>query len=396
MVATVGGGAGSSEAARAWKPEPGAAVGVRLLGGDATLTGIGTITYVDGDRILAFGHPMFQAGTVDMPLVSAEVHTLVPSTYISFKLGSPIGDVGALVQDRRPGVAGLLDSRAPTVPIRVAVDLPGYERADYRYEALRDKRLTPVLASWAVSNSFLDRGPSTGETTVRFRMNVDLEGADDLAVENVYASGSVLGDVTEGVLFPLQVLANNNIARPEVNGVDVSLVAEDGRRAVRIERIRIERGEVRPGEEVRGAVTFRHYQGETEERPVALSLPDDVPEGRLLLRVCDAPSSEDWDSKRAPNRFAAKTIDDLVRILEELRTNDAAYIQLFSSAEGVTVNGREMPRLPASRLAVIGGSLHDGDGAFIKGAVVAADTLRTDAYVTGCKSLNVDVNRTAP
>lgn len=395
LVATAGGGGGKGTATD-WKAEPGAAVGVRLLGGDATLTGIGTVTWVDGDRILAFGHPMFQAGTVNMPLVSAEVHTLIPSAYVSFKLGSPIGVVGALVQDRRTGVAGAIGEASPTVPIDVVVESEGAGRREYHYDALQDKRLTPVLVSWAVSNSILDRGKATGDATARVRMRVDFDGASDLEMENVYASGSVVADVGEDVVFPLQVLANNPIAEAKVNSVRVEVTTFAGRQVSRIERVRVERAEVKPGGEVRGDVTLRRFQGETETRSFVLPIGEDMPEGKLLLRVCDAASSEDWDTKRAPNRFATKEIDGLVRILEELRTNESVYVQLFAPADGVTVDGREMPSLPESRLTVLGAALHDDDGAFVKGSVVASETIRTDAVVTGCKSLSVVIDRAAP
>ncbi|MFH1680491.1 MAG: SpoIVB peptidase S55 domain-containing protein [Candidatus Eisenbacteria bacterium] len=396
MVPTAGGSGESSGARNDWKPLPGAAVGVRLLSGDANITAVGTITWVDDDRLLAFGHPFFLSGSVKLPLVSVDVHTLVPSLFVSFKLGSPVETVGALLEDRRPGVAGLLGASAPTVPIEVSVEVPGVERHEYRYEAVDEKRLTPLLVSWAVRNSILHRESAAGERTVRIRLFVDLEGAEDLERENIYSSGSVLGEMDDDILVPLQVLANNRLARPKVNSVRAEVTVRDGRRSARIERLDLEKGRVRPGEKVRGAVTLRLYQDETETRRFELDLPSDLPDGKLLLRACDAASSEEWDSKRSPNRFATKDINGVVRILEELRTNESVFLQLFSPGEGVTIDGREMPGLPGSRLAVLGAELHADDGDFVKGSVVASETMRLDAVVSGCRSLPVIVDRAAP
>jgi len=396
MVATAGGsGAGGGDLID-WSPRPGAAVGVRLLGGDATLAGIGTVTWVDGDRVLAFGHPMFQAGRVNLPLVSAEVHTLIPSRFVSFKLGSPIEEIGALVQDRRPGVLGDLSARAPTIPVDVVVDIPGVERHEYHYDAMDDKRLTPFLVSWAVQNSVLYREQAIGEGTVQARVFVDLEGTDDLVRENVYASTVVLRDLGDDILFPLQVLENNPLARADIVGIQVEVTATTGRRSARIEEIELEKGRLRPGETVRGSVTLRHYQGETETRRFALPLPPDAAEGKLLLRVCDAASSEEWDSKRSPHRFATKEIGGLVRILRDLRTNEGIYVQLFGPERGVTIDGREMPLLPESRIRVIGAPLHADDGDYVSGRVVASETIRLDAFITGCKALPIYVDRSAP
>ncbi|MBI2298573.1 MAG: hypothetical protein HYU66_06405 [Armatimonadetes bacterium] len=52
---------------------PGAAVAVTIGSGDIDLTAIGTVTYVDGDTVLAFGHPFFGFGAVDIPMATASM-----------------------------------------------------------------------------------------------------------------------------------------------------------------------------------------------------------------------------------------------------------------------------------------------------------------------------------
>ncbi|MEO5880512.1 MAG: SpoIVB peptidase S55 domain-containing protein, partial [Candidatus Eisenbacteria bacterium] len=63
--------------------EPGDAVAVDVLRGDLQLSAIGTVTYRDGDRILIFGHPFFQAGDVRLPLSTATITTIVASSQSS-------------------------------------------------------------------------------------------------------------------------------------------------------------------------------------------------------------------------------------------------------------------------------------------------------------------------
>ena len=83
-------------------------IGVRLAGGDVNMTGLGTVTWLEGDRVHAWGHPFFQIGDVEMPLVSGYVHTIVPSSALSFKLGSGAEIVGTATGDRRSGIFGRL------------------------------------------------------------------------------------------------------------------------------------------------------------------------------------------------------------------------------------------------------------------------------------------------
>ena len=46
-------------------------------------TGMGTVTYNDGKRMLAFGHPFFNLGPVDMPMAKSEILMVFSSSAIS-------------------------------------------------------------------------------------------------------------------------------------------------------------------------------------------------------------------------------------------------------------------------------------------------------------------------
>src|SRR5262249_2645876 len=64
MTPMQGGGVGgkvADEEAEA-KIEPGAALSVALVQGDFDLSGIGTVTHVEGKRVYGFGHPFFGLG----------------------------------------------------------------------------------------------------------------------------------------------------------------------------------------------------------------------------------------------------------------------------------------------------------------------------------------------
>ena len=44
-------------------PEAGGSVAALLVDGDLKLGAIGTVTYVDGEKIVAFGHPFLKHGS---------------------------------------------------------------------------------------------------------------------------------------------------------------------------------------------------------------------------------------------------------------------------------------------------------------------------------------------
>ena len=114
-VTAVQGGAGSALTSqqagrRTGRPRcsPGRAVAGVLVSGDMSVTGLGTVTYNDGKRMLAFGHPFFNIGPVDMPMSKGEMLMMLSSPVPAEQDGNATEIVGALQQDRHSGIMGVL------------------------------------------------------------------------------------------------------------------------------------------------------------------------------------------------------------------------------------------------------------------------------------------------
>ncbi|MEO6992188.1 MAG: SpoIVB peptidase S55 domain-containing protein, partial [Lacunisphaera sp.] len=87
---------------------PGGVVAVALAIGDITIAGTGTVSHVDGNRILAFGHPMLSLGATELPMASAEIVAILPSQFNSVKVSNTGGIIGSFSQDRLSGIYGEL------------------------------------------------------------------------------------------------------------------------------------------------------------------------------------------------------------------------------------------------------------------------------------------------
>src|SRR4029077_2277925 len=91
---------------------PGSAVAAQLLTGDMDLSATGTVTWVEGNSVLAFGHPFLSMGPVSMPMARAEVLTVLPSLYRSVKFAASGPILGSISQDRSTGILGTFGSKA--------------------------------------------------------------------------------------------------------------------------------------------------------------------------------------------------------------------------------------------------------------------------------------------
>ncbi|HYO75586.1 MAG TPA: SpoIVB peptidase S55 domain-containing protein, partial [Thermoanaerobaculia bacterium] len=87
-------GAASSSTTKSAKTtfELGDPIGAVLLSGDFNVASSGTVSYVDGKNIYAFGHPFLDMGEINFPMATSEVVTVMPSVASSFKF-SNTGDI---------------------------------------------------------------------------------------------------------------------------------------------------------------------------------------------------------------------------------------------------------------------------------------------------------------
>ncbi|HEX2085265.1 MAG TPA: hypothetical protein VHF89_06245 [Solirubrobacteraceae bacterium] len=92
---------------------PGAAMSASLSSGAVNVGGVGTVSYVDGDRVWAFGHPFDGAGRRSLFLQDAYVYTVVNNPVgvegvSTYKLAAPGHDVGIVSGDGLQAIAGRL------------------------------------------------------------------------------------------------------------------------------------------------------------------------------------------------------------------------------------------------------------------------------------------------
>src|SRR6266542_6131866 len=88
MAVPSGAAAPAAASAEATALRPGSAVAAQLLSGDIDLSATGTVTWVEGNSVLAFGHPFLSMGPVSMPMAQAQVLTVLPSLFRSFKFAA--------------------------------------------------------------------------------------------------------------------------------------------------------------------------------------------------------------------------------------------------------------------------------------------------------------------
>ena len=376
---------------------PGAAVAVDVLTGDLQLAAIGTLTWRDGDRVLIFGHPLFQSGDVRLPLATAQITTIVASDLMSFKLGVRGRPVGTLTQDRRTAMSGRVGATPRLLPVAVEIVTPGGRRQAFHFASIEDRALAPQLVGVAALNSLLESGGAGAHQTLRWTLRMARRDAAPLTVSDALVSDAPANDLMSAVAAPLRFLFNNPFAGLKLDSVAVTIETTPTRETWTLRSARVLDAAVRPGGPLRIQCEVERWHGERSIVATTLTVPEEAPDGRYVLWLGGGAELSRYEASRLPGRYRPTSLDDAWRRLAGIRPSDALYATLLAGAPEVTRDGRDYPELPISALALLAGAQRAGDGGR-RGDVASLDERRIPFHgpVRGELLLSVQVDAKAP
>ncbi len=367
-IVAVQGGAGAgtltAKPAAGWEHSlnPGDAVSGVLVSGDMSATGMGTVTYNDGKKVLAFGHPFFNLGPLDMPMAKSEILMVLSSAFQPTKFGNATEIVGALRQDRSSGIMGELGAEAPTVPVHLKIRSLGpgdavIKEKDLNFSVFVHQKWTPYLMMLTLYNSLQQSNEYADEMTYRMKGNVEMIGASNIQLSNMLAPSEL------PVPAPM-VLAGwwgetfnrlflNPVATPKLKSVDVVVDLLPERRVATIENAWTPSSEVEAGSDIPVKIFLRPYRGERIERSVTVKIPVGMPKGEHRIMFSDADTINRLQRAAAlGNRYM--DIPETVSLLNQERGNNQLYVSLVEGRATYYSDDKTLPALPASVLNVLG------------------------------------------
>ena len=351
-----GGGGGSAAnlaAAAPSKIEPGSSINIELIRGDISYSANGTVTYVDGNKVYAFGHPNLTAGPTDVPMSAGYVISLLPNLQNSFKLAVPLDVVGAFQQDRSTGIAGTIGVTSKMIPVTLTVHSSLNTVQKYKFEVAADRFLTPPLMNFIVFNSITASERALGEMTLYVSGKIHLKNQDAVNIGNVFSSdmnGPAMASIA--AVSPLQYLLMAGYDGVVIDNIDLDITAMDRKTNAQLERIAVNKAEVAPGETVTLTAYLRSTSGDTVIEQYPVQIPAGLPAGPVQLLVGDGTTVTTIDIRRGPSGVPAG-IKQVINELNKLRKNDRLYIKVVSFEPGVVIGGEEFPSLPPSMAALI-------------------------------------------
>lgn len=370
----------------------GGSIGIQFARGDISLAAIGTVTLRDGDRVLAFGHPMFQRGHARYPMASVTIETVIPKLDDSFKLGSTQRAVGTVDLDLKNGIGGSIGTPPPMIPYQLMLEdsLPGATRR-FNIELMDDEPLLPILAAISTMNCALAAGADDALATVEIKSTIGLAGGRSLRQRHVSSGVSPSLSAAIALMRTISLLTTNPMERVAVTGLTVQMSIRHQLEPTELVEIVRTDDEAEAGGSIRVTAQLDSWRGEPSRKNLDLDLPNDLEPGDYLLRVCSAEADRRWDLARAPGKWDPKNLDDLLQLMESEAPDDVVVLTLVKKEPGVTAMGRDLGRLPPSILSALAADGVSGPFALTDARVMARTEIKLDRVISGSQEMTVTV-----
>jgi len=368
--------------------QPGSSVATILISGDMTMAATGTVTWVDGGNVLAFGHPFLSMGPVEMPMADSEVIGVLPSMYRSFKFASTGKVLGSISQDRSTGILGSFGGSAAMVPVNVTIASESAPTQSYKFQVVRNSMLTPILAAMAIDTTLSTLEKSTGERTLVWKSSIATPGRT-IHYDSVFSGLNAKDQAVSAMALLTNYLMANEFHDLAIDGINVSIQHSDDLKSARITEVEPEKDRVRPGETVKVRVGLQDFRGTARHLVLALPIPPGEPPGPLTIFVGDGLSATAFDLSLFP--ADPRSLDQVLDFLDRMRPANSVNLLAYRNGPGAVVAGQELAALPPTVYAMFSGAgTRDGDVNLAHQRVYSA-TVEQPIPVTGSARLTLEV-----
>ena len=325
---------------------PGAPVAGVFMDGDFSISGVGTITWKDGNKLLGFGHPFLQEGAVAIPMAGAEVLTVIQSVSRSFKL-SNVGKVkGTIYQDRLTAIAGEIGMETPRTELTIRIQPQDTQAYTLHSNVAHHTRLTPNLVAMALAEALSNSMNTEAEQSFEIQSTLHIPEYEPLIYKDSGAGTSAIFKAAFGLRSAFSQIINNPYKTPRIPKVEIDIKIRNKEEYSVLKKISL-RSTNRPrgGQIAKLGLEMAHHKKPNELRILEVPIPEGYSGDRLVLWIGDAQSADDID---LPSSGDITSLDDIITRLRYRRDNSQLHIKFLKATRGLNLNGALIPELPPS------------------------------------------------
>jgi hypothetical protein len=374
--------------------KPGSMISVQLMSGDLSVGADGTLTYIDGARVYAFGHSFLGVGSTALPFARAEVIALLPTLNSSFKVSSAKEWMGGITQDRDTAISGELGKLPTLTPMSISVTRNGQPIESYHMRIVNDPLLSPLLIQMAGSSAIEATERTVGAASVRIVGEIQFQnGLAPVKISSIASADN--GSAAQSAMaaaMPAAYAMQSGYDALALKQVDLNIETFPLKRELQIDGVTASRREAHPGDTIRIDILLVGDNGLEITRQVAYQTPIGAEPGTIYFTVADAATTNLADFHQVLSS-PERTPGQVIAMLNGLHPNNKAYVRVWSASPAFDLEGADLPNPPASVALILGG-LQTTTGGIVQTRNSKIAEMEIDAggmAVTGSKTIQVEI-----
>ncbi len=318
--------------------EPGSPVAVQLIKGDMDISAIGTVTHVDGDEVYAFGHPMLNGGNIRLPMATAYIHTVLPSIYRSFKMGSSVTTIGEFVQDRTPGVYGKIGRKPDYVNLKFLIN-----EKEFNVDIINNKYLLGTLLRTAIFNLAISALGDFGELFIKYEIKIYSDSKELIKYSDLMSVTNIF-DLLGGISRMLRVFTftkNNPEKDIPISNIIIKFKVSDKASRFFIKDIVLNRNRFSIGEEIKIKLLLKELKKPVVEKVIKFSIPTRIVPGNYYLLISDSYNEDKQRLIESPNYNYLNSFDEIKDWIAGSISLNKLSVRLIKGEIGLNVDDME-------------------------------------------------------
>jgi hypothetical protein len=275
------------------------------------------------------------------------------------------------------------------IPVRLNLETSRGQTETLNFEVAKDDFLTPLLLNISIYNSIVAQERTIGDSMISVSGEINVKNQQPIKIANRFAGSQASQFASYAVAAPVSTLLKSRFDDLEISGITINLTSDEGSRTATLERIALDRTQVRAGETFEVQAFARTDSGKIFVQKIPVTIPADTPTGALSIAVGDGMSIQ---QNSALLQFVPKDLSDLVALINKIKKSDRLYVQTYRTTGGAVIGANELPNLPPSVLATLNNDRTTGSFKPTVQTVVSEQTLApSDFIIAGQQTLAIEV-----
>ncbi len=218
---------------------------------------------------------------------------------------------------------------------------------------------------------------------------IKVSGQEAIKIDRRFSASNAPIMAAGSVASPVSSLLTSGFDDVQLDGITLDISSTDTKYTGTLERVALDRTEVRRGEKVEIQAYVRTESGRQFVQRIPVQIPEDAAPGQLLVFVGDGGALQEGSAAKS---FVPQDLSQLVRAINTVKKSDRLYVKLFRITNGAVIGTSEMPSLPPSVIATLNSDRTSGGYTpTVLSPVYEMELAPADFVISGQQLIAIDV-----